>query len=58
MSSTLPVERLLDSISECSAAFATVKTGGAFFVAGPLHGIESLDVVDHGAHPLSELLHR
>jgi hypothetical protein len=58
MSSTLPVERFLDGISECSAGLATVKTGGAFFVGGPLHGIESLDFVDHGAHPLSELLHR
>jgi hypothetical protein len=58
MSSTLPVEGFLDGIAAYSAAVATVKTGGVFFVGGPLHGIESFDVVDHASDLLREFLHR
>ena len=55
MSSTLPVQSLLDGIAESPAAVAPVKSAFAFFVSGLLQRIEPRDVVYYGSDALREL---
>jgi hypothetical protein len=52
-----PIYTLPDGIEEGSAAVAPIKPDLAFLISRPLHGIEPLDVVDHGDNALREFPH-